>query len=102
MAPPQENDNPTFIYKSKKLMKLKNVLLSSDGSHRPTLKKFGDFIKVNCSKTPTKTEKEDDVQSKKKKKNSKVIPYDQLTLKQKEKRIKNMNHFLNGHSEYPV
>jgi hypothetical protein len=38
----------------------------------------------------------------KKKKSKKNKLYDELTLKQKKKRIKGINHFLNGHSNYPV
>ncbi|WP_340113650.1 hypothetical protein [Maribellus mangrovi] len=64
---------------------------------------FNCFIESKNSDT-NETENENNKLKKKKEKRrkSKILPYSQLTLKQKEKRIKNMNHFMNGHSEYPA
>jgi hypothetical protein len=78
-------------------------------SNKTSLLKFIDFLLTQYDYCPenNNTDKYDNDGNKLKKKKSKKnkpkkISHDELSLKQKKKRIKNMNHFLNGHSEYPA
>lgn len=81
-------------------MKLKDILIRSEVKHPKHLQNFEDFNNKNISEDSVEVKKDDKAQQKKKQK--KILPYNKLSLKQREKIIKNMNHFLNGKSEYPV
>jgi len=67
-------------------------------SNKNSLLKFVDFLLSEYDYLP-EGKKNDKKKSKKK---LKEIPYHKLSLKQKKKRIQNIDHSKNGPSEYPI
>ena len=67
-------------------------------SNKNSLLRFVDFLLSQYDFLPESKKNG----KKKSKKKSKEIPYHKLSLKQKKKRIQNIDHSRNGPSEYPI
>jgi hypothetical protein len=71
-------------------------------SNKNSLLKFVDFLLSEYDFLPESKEEGINLNKKKSKKKNKKIPYHKLSLKQKKKRIQNIDHSRNGPSEYPI